>query len=113
MYRQIFGVIGGYNAASKTTPQSTIDFKKIEGELSPDMKLEDLLAIYDQEKLKYLSSFVGQKVKVNVVLADRVSNKLIFFGRPKEKDESIERKKNLMAKLSVGDVVKCCIKKIT
>nr|GFB58532.1 nucleic acid-binding, OB-fold-like protein [Tanacetum cinerariifolium] len=33
---------------------------KIEGELSADMKLEDLLAIYDQEKYKYLSSFVGQ-----------------------------------------------------
>lgn len=81
-----------------------------------------------------------QKVKVNVVLADRESNKLIFSGKPKEKDESIARKKNLMvrffslfifpwhynilklltsyfllvqAKLSVGDIVKCCIKKIT
>lgn len=113
MYRQSLGVIGGYNATSQSTPKSTIDPKKIEGEISPDMKLEDLLAIYDQEKLKYLSSFVGQKVKVNVVLADRESNKLIFSGRPKEKDESIERKKNLMAKLSVGDIVKCCIKKIT
>ncbi|KAK1408291.1 hypothetical protein QVD17_39941 [Tagetes erecta] len=113
MYRQSLGVIGGYDATSKSTPKSTVDTKKIEGELSPDMKLEDLLAIYDHEKLKYLSSFVGQKVKVNVVLADRDTNKLIFSGRPKEKDETIERKKNLMAKLSVGDVVKCCIKKIT
>ncbi|XP_071697585.1 uncharacterized protein [Rutidosis leptorrhynchoides] len=113
MYRQSLGVIGGYNATSKSTTKSTADLKKIEGEISPDMKLEDLLAIYDQEKLKYLSSFVGQKVKVNVVLADKESNKLIFSGRPKEKDESVERKKNLMAKLSVGDVVKCCIKKIT
>lgn len=113
MYRQSLGVIGGYDATSKSTPKSTVDPKKIEGEISPDMKLEDLLAIYDQEKLKYLSSFVGQKVKVNVVLADRDTNKLIFSGKPKEKDESIERKKNLMARLSVGDVVKCCIKKIT
>ncbi|KAC9177477.1 hypothetical protein E3N88_46237 [Mikania micrantha] len=113
MYRQSLGVIGGYDATSKSTPKSTVDPKKIEGEISPDMKLEDLLAIYDQEKLKYLSSFVGQKVKVNVIMADRDTNKLIFSGKPKEKDETIERKKNLMAKLSVGDVVKCCIKKIT
>ncbi|KAI7737207.1 hypothetical protein M8C21_012307 [Ambrosia artemisiifolia] len=113
MYRQGLGVIGGYDATSKSTPKSTVDPKKIDGELSPDMKLEDLLAIYDQEKLKYLSSFVGQKVKVNVVVADKETNKLIFSGKPKEKDETIERKKNLMAKLNVGDVVKCCIKKIT
>ncbi|XP_076914941.1 uncharacterized protein LOC143574119 [Bidens hawaiensis] len=113
MYRQSLGVIGGYDAKSKSTLESTVDIKKFEGEISPDMKLEELLAIYDQEKLKYLSSFVGQKVKVNMVLADRDTNKLIFSGKPKEKDESIERKKNLMAKLNVGDVVKCCIKKIT
>ncbi|XP_076947431.1 uncharacterized protein LOC143619366 isoform X2 [Bidens hawaiensis] len=113
LYRQSLGVVGGYDATSKSTPESTVDIKKFEGEISPDMKLEDLLAIYDHEKLKYLSSFVGQKVKVNVVLADRETNKLIFSGKPKEKDESIERKKSLMAKLNVGDVVKCCIKKIT
>ncbi|GJU67610.1 nucleic acid-binding, OB-fold-like protein [Tanacetum coccineum] len=122
MYRQSLGVIGGYDATRKSTPKSTIDPTKIEGELSADMKLEDLLAIYDHEKYKYLSSFVGQflaavakteKVKVNVVLADRESNKLIFSGKPKEKDDAVARKKNLMAKLSVGDVVKCCIKKIT
>lgn len=40
-------------------PISTIDPKKMEGEISLDIKLEDLLAIYDQEKLKYLSSFVS------------------------------------------------------
>ncbi|PWA64476.1 nucleic acid-binding, OB-fold-like protein [Artemisia annua] len=100
---QNLGVIGGYDATRKSTLQSTIDPTKIEGELSADMKLEDLIAIYDQEKLKYLSSFVGQKVKVNMVLADRESNKLIFYGKPKVKDESIARKKNLMAELSVGD----------
>ncbi|KVH90111.1 Nucleic acid-binding, OB-fold [Cynara cardunculus var. scolymus] len=113
VYRQSLGVIGGYNATSKTTPNPSVDPKKIEGEISADMKLEDLLAIYDHEKLKYLSSFVGQKIKVNVVLADRELNKLIFSAKPKEKEESVERKRSLMAKLSVGDVVKCCIKKIT
>ncbi|KAJ9555246.1 hypothetical protein OSB04_009860, partial [Centaurea solstitialis] len=113
VYRQNLGVIG-YDPTSKTIPNPTVDPKKIEGEmLSADMKLEDLLAIYDHEKLKYLSSFVGQKIKVNVILADREAKKLIFSAKPKEKEESVERKRNLMAKLSVGDVVKCCIKKIT
>lgn len=49
-------------------------------------------------KTKIKIIFSLQKVKVNVVLADRESNKLIFSGRPKEKDESIERKKNLMVR---------------
>lgn len=60
MFRKNLGVIGGYDATNNALPISTIDPKKMEGEISPDMKLEDLLAIYDQEKLKYLSSFVGQ-----------------------------------------------------
>lgn len=33
--------------------------------------------------------------------------------RPKEKEEIVEKKRSLMAKLSIGDVVKCRIKKIT
>lgn len=33
---------------------------KTDGAITSDMKLEDLLMIYDQEKLKFLSSFVGQ-----------------------------------------------------
>ncbi|KVH95402.1 hypothetical protein Ccrd_002509, partial [Cynara cardunculus var. scolymus] len=75
-YRKNLGIIGSYDAKSKTTsPNPTVDREKIEEELSPNMKLEDLLAIYDQEKLQYLSTFVGQ---------------------PKEKEESIERKRSLM-----------------
>ncbi|CAH1436306.1 unnamed protein product [Lactuca virosa] len=54
------------------------------------MKLEDLLTIYDQEK----------KIKVNVILADRESRKLVFFVKPKEKEEPIQRKRNLMANKS-------------
>ncbi|KAE8657330.1 putative Pollen-specific protein SF3 [Hibiscus syriacus] len=87
--------------------------QQFEGKYSPDMKLEDLLRIYDQEKLKFLSSFVGQRVKVNVLMGDRKFRKLIVSLRPKEKEELIEKKRNVMAKLRVGDVVKCCIKKIT
>ncbi|KAK9277385.1 hypothetical protein L1049_006928 [Liquidambar formosana] len=117
IYRQNLGIIGSYDVANKTTSlDSSMDpeiDQKLGGEISPDMKLEDLLRIYDQEKIKFLSSFVGQRIKVNVVLADRKSRKLIFSVRPKEKEEFIEKKRSLMAKLSVGDVVKCCIKKIT
>ncbi|CAI9261586.1 unnamed protein product [Lactuca saligna] len=113
-YRKSLGVIGNYDDTDKTeTLDETIDSEKIEGEISPDMKLEDLLTIYDQEKLEYLSTFVGQKIKVNVILADRESRKLIFSVKPKEKEESIQRKRNLMAKLNVGDIVTCCIKKIS
>lgn len=54
-----------------------------------------------------------QKIKVNVVMANRNSRKLIFSMRPRENEEEVEKKRNLMAKLRVGDVVKCCIKKIT
>ncbi|KAL8525633.1 hypothetical protein ACS0TY_015029 [Phlomoides rotata] len=57
------------------------------------MKLEDLLMIYDQEKLKFLSSFVGQRVRVGVVLADRNSRKLIVSIKPKEKEEMVEKKR--------------------
>lgn len=54
-----------------------------------------------------------QKIKVNVVMANRNSRKLIFSMRPRENEEEVEKKRSLMAKLCVGDVVKCCIKKIT
>ncbi|KAB2632687.1 hypothetical protein D8674_028934 [Pyrus ussuriensis x Pyrus communis] len=97
LYRRNLGIIGSYDMEV----------------VSPDMKLEDLLTIYDQEKIKFLSSFVGQKIRVQVVLANRKFGKLVFSVRPKEKEESVERKRSLMAKLQVGDVVKCCIKKIT
>nr|KJB52066.1 hypothetical protein B456_008G245200 [Gossypium raimondii] len=116
-YKQNLGVIGSSDAMSKNSSlDSTSDSEnnqQFEGKFSPDMKLEDLLRIYDQEKLKFLTSFVGQRVKVNVLMADRKFRKLIVSLRPKEKEELIEKKRNVMAKLRVGDVIKCCIKKIT
>ncbi|XP_027085238.1 uncharacterized protein [Coffea arabica] len=115
-YKQHLGVIGSFETASVTpSSESQLDIDiddKLYSEISPDTKLEDLLRIYDQQKSKFLSSFVGQ-IKVTVVLADRKSRRLIFSTKPKEKEELIEKKRNLMARLSVGDVVKCCIKKIT
>lgn len=105
-YRKSLGVIGNFDSTS-------VDPENFEGDMLPHMKLEDHLALYDQEKLEYLSTFVGQKIKVNVIMADRDSRKLIFSVKPKEQEESIQRKRNLMAKLKVGDVVTCCIKKIS
>ncbi|EOY24676.1 Nucleic acid-binding, OB-fold-like protein, putative isoform 1 [Theobroma cacao] len=116
-YKQNLGVIGSSDIMSKNSSLvSNSDMEnnqQFEGKLSPDMNLEDLLKIYDQEKLKFLSSFVGQRVKVNVLMADRKFRKLIVSLRPKAKEELVEKKRNVMAKLRVGDVVKCCIKKIT
>ncbi|KAL1559817.1 hypothetical protein AAHA92_10116 [Salvia divinorum] len=117
LYRQNLGIIGKYEASSvmdtpKSVKSSEIGSKTDEA-LTKDMKLEDLLMLYDQEKLKFLSSFVGQRIYVGVVLADRNSRRLIFSIKPKEKEELVEKKRELMARLSVGDIVKCCIKKIT
>lgn len=117
MYRQSLAIIGNRDMQNKTsTPDSSVDLEsnqEIEGEISPEMKLHDLLRIYDQEKLKFLLSFVGQKINVNVVMADRKFRKLIVSVRPKEREELVEKKRSLMAKLRIGDIVKCCIKKIT
>ncbi|KAJ7952343.1 30S ribosomal protein S1 [Quillaja saponaria] len=117
IYKKNLSIIASYDAENKNPPLSSplnveID-SKVEEVVSPDMKLEDLLRIYEQDKLKFLSSFIGQKIKVNVVLVERKSRKLIFSMRPKEKEELVEKKRSLMAKLQVGDVVKCCVKKIT
>lgn len=63
IYKQNLGTIGSSDGGSQTSastrPDPEIDVKN-EGELTPDMKLEDLLQIYDLEKIKFLSSFVGQ-----------------------------------------------------
>ncbi|OWM72016.1 uncharacterized protein LOC116188165 [Punica granatum] len=117
-YKQNLGVIGRHEVAEKSNSDNgdqdpLLRDENIRGEILPNMQLEDLLRIYDQEKLKFLSSFVGQKVKVNVLVADRKFRKLIFSMRPKEKEELVEKKRSVMANLRVGDVVKCCIKKIT
>ena len=64
MYRQNLGIIGSYDVANKnSSPDLSLDPEvdlTFGGEISADMKLEDLLRVYDQEKMKFLSSFVGQ-----------------------------------------------------
>ncbi|XP_068645489.1 uncharacterized protein [Aristolochia californica] len=116
LYKQSLGILGSNEVQTKNLPPDAnslleID-QNVEGKKTPDT-VEDLLEEYDKEKTKFLSSFVGQKIKVNVVLADRNTSKLMLSVRPREKEELVEKKRSLMAKLNVGDVVKCRIKKIT
>lgn len=65
LYRQNLGVIGGQDVTSKApSPDSSLVDSEVgnaaNGEVSSDMKLEDLLMVYDREKQKFLSSYVGQ-----------------------------------------------------
>nr|KYP65602.1 30S ribosomal protein S1 [Cajanus cajan] len=115
-YKQNSGTITSFDAENKNFSPDSPSYRetdgKVEDKVSPDMKLEDLLRIYDQEKIKFLSSFIGQKIKANVLVADRKIRKLIFSLRPKEKEELVEKKRNLMSRLQVGDIVKCRVQKI-
>ncbi|XXG88028.1 hypothetical protein AAC387_Pa12g0300 [Persea americana] len=117
LFKQDLCILGNYEIQNKNLPldsnPSQDSDQNIGSNTAPDLKVEDLLEEYDEEKTKFLSSFVGQRIKVSVVLADRNSRRLLFSGRPKEKEELVERKRYLMARLSIGDVVKCTIKKIT
>jgi len=64
MYRQNLATVTNYDAEnsnfSADSPSHMENDGKLEDKISPDMKLEDLLKIYDQEKIKFLSSFIGQ-----------------------------------------------------
>uniref|UniRef100_A0ACD5Z8B6 Uncharacterized protein n=1 Tax=Avena sativa TaxID=4498 RepID=A0ACD5Z8B6_AVESA len=82
-----------------------------QGTLQSRLKFEELLRTYDEEKSKFLSSFIGQRLRVSVVLADRSSKRLFFSMRPKESDDLIQKRKSLMARLNVGDIVTCTIKR--
>ncbi|CAK8579160.1 unnamed protein product [Lathyrus sativus] len=101
------------NNLSSDSPSHMENDSKLEDKISPDMKLEDLLRIYGQEKINFLSSFVGKKTKAYVLLADRKLKKLIFSLKPKEKEALTEKRRELVARLQVGDIVKCRIQKIT
>lgn len=117
LYKQNLSILGSHEIQNKNVVSDTNlnqeTNQQVEENPAVAMKFEDLLEAYDQEKMKFLSSFVGQRIKVSVVLADRNSRRLKFSGRPREKEELVEKKRSLMSRLSIGDVVKCCIKKIT
>lgn len=63
MYKQNLSIIGSSEVATKAATISSLDVSlehNVDEEISSSNKIEDLLMIYDQEKLKFLSSFVGQ-----------------------------------------------------
>ncbi|KAK1315348.1 hypothetical protein QJS10_CPA06g00349 [Acorus calamus] len=115
LYKQNLSIVGSNEAPNEILAKSTqiLDIDQKEKNIASNVKVEYLLEEYDQEKAKFLSSFVGQKIRVNVTLADRNSRRLMFSGRRKVNEELVERKRKLMSRLSIGDVVKCCITKIT
>ncbi|KAG1361282.1 hypothetical protein COCNU_09G007450 [Cocos nucifera] len=116
LYRQHLSILGTNSVNVKNPGLESGRSQEISQKdevLPPNMKFESLLEAYDQEKTKFLSSFIGQRIRLSVILVDRNSRKIMFSGKPKEKEELVEKKRSLMARLSIGDVVKCRIKKIT
>ncbi|KAJ1277523.1 hypothetical protein BS78_04G010900 [Paspalum vaginatum] len=115
LYRQNLGLEDGFEGHDRNVEPESSSVLKIAEEdqesLPSKPKFEDLLRAYNQEKSKFLSSFIGQRLRVSVVLADRNSKRIFFSMRPKESEELIEKKKSLMARLIVGDIVQCTIKR--
>ncbi|CAN6242743.1 unnamed protein product [Urochloa humidicola] len=114
-YKQSLGLEDGYEVHDSNLEPESSSVSEVSGEdqgsLPSKPKFEDLLRAYNQEKSKFLSSFIGQRLRVSVVLADRNSKRIFFSMKPKESEELIQKKKNLMARLNVGDIVQCTIKR--
>ncbi|CAN6236871.1 unnamed protein product [Urochloa humidicola] len=114
-YKQSLGLEDGYEVHDSNIEPESSSVSEVAGEdqgsLPSKPKFEDLLRAYNQEKSKFLSSFIGQRLRVSVVLADRNSKRIFFSMKPKESEELIQKKKNLMARLNVGDIVQCTIKR--
>uniref|UniRef100_J3L8X8 S1 motif domain-containing protein n=2 Tax=Oryza brachyantha TaxID=4533 RepID=J3L8X8_ORYBR len=115
LYKQSMGIEESFEVNDKNMESvSSLDSElgaQDQGSLPSKEKFEDLLRTYNIEKSKFLSSFIGQRLRVSVVLADRKSKKIFFSMKPKESEELIQKKKSLMAKLNVGDIVECTIKR--
>ncbi|XP_062224326.1 uncharacterized protein LOC133922837 [Phragmites australis] len=115
LYKQNLGLEDGFEVhdGSKESESSSVTevAGQDQGSLPSKPKFEDLLRTYNLEKSKFLSSFIGQRLRVSVVLADRNSKRIFFSMKPKESEELIQKKKSLMARLNVGDIVQCTIKR--
>ncbi|XP_052142119.1 uncharacterized protein LOC127761828 [Oryza glaberrima] len=115
LFKQSVGIeesfeVNDRNIESVSSSDSELSVQD-QGSMPSKEKFEDLLRTYNTEKSKFLSSFIGQRLRVSVVLADRKSKKIFFSMKPKESEELIQKKKSLMAKLNVGDIVECTIKR--
>ncbi|KAL9249596.1 Small ribosomal subunit protein bS1-like protein [Drosera capensis] len=86
--------------------------KNSEVQITEDMGVEDVRRVYEQEKIQFVSSFIGQRIKVDVSVVDKNSGKLIFCTLRKEKEEKVEKRRDLMARLRTVDMVECRITSI-
>ncbi|GJM90006.1 hypothetical protein PR202_ga06242 [Eleusine coracana subsp. coracana] len=115
LYKQNLGLEDSFDVSDRSVESESSSLAESSGqdqEFVPSKpKFEDLLQTYNLEKSKFLSSFIGQRLRVSVVLADRDSKKIFFSMKPRESEELVEKKKSLMARLSVGDIVECTIKR--
>ncbi|KAL6848379.1 hypothetical protein ACP4OV_021673 [Aristida adscensionis] len=115
LYKQNLGLEDGFEVHDRSIESESSSVSEIADQdqesLPSKPTFEDLLRTYNLEKSKFLSSFIGQRLRVSVVLADRNSKKIFFSMRPKESEELIQKKKILMARLNVGDIVQCTIKR--
>ncbi|CAM0947898.1 unnamed protein product [Alopecurus aequalis] len=115
LYKQSMSMEEGSEVSDRSTEPESSSVSEVahqdQGTLQSRLKFEELLRTYDEEKSKFLSSFISQRLRVSVVLADRNSKRLFFSMRPKESDELIQKRKSLMARLNVGDIVTCHIKR--
>ncbi|XP_047080707.1 uncharacterized protein LOC124691474 [Lolium rigidum] len=115
LYKQSMSMEEGSEVNDRSIEEESSSVSEVahqdQGTLQSRLKFEELLRTYDEEKSKFLSSFIGQRLRVSVVLADRNSKRLFFSMRPKESDELIQKRKSLMARLNVGDIVTCTIKR--
>ncbi|KAM0880244.1 hypothetical protein ACQ4PT_033704 [Festuca glaucescens] len=115
LYKQSMSMEEGSEVNDRSIEEESSSVSEVahqdQGTLQSRLKFEELLRTYDEEKSKFLSSFIGQRLRVSVVLADRNSKRLFFSMRPKESDELIQKRRSLMARLNVGDIVTCTIKR--
>ncbi|KAF0934371.1 hypothetical protein E2562_025000 [Oryza meyeriana var. granulata] len=115
LYKQSVGIEESFEVNDRNTESVSSSDSELaaqdQGSLPSKEKFEDLLRTYNIEKSKFLSSFIGQRLRVSVVLADRKSKKIFFSMKPKESEELIQKKKSLMTRLNVGDIVGCTIKR--
>ncbi|GAB2273953.1 hypothetical protein Dimus_008725 [Dionaea muscipula] len=116
-FGQKLGTIESYQAPSANTSLESLWYLKTSKypkvQVTKDMEVDDLFRVYEREKTLFWSPFVGQRINVKVSFVDKNSRKLIFSMIRKEKQQTVKKKRDLMARLSVGDVVKCHIKDIT
>ncbi|KAM0907915.1 hypothetical protein ACQ4PT_015793 [Festuca glaucescens] len=100
LYKQSMSMEEGSEVNDRSIEEESSSVSEVDhqdqGTLQSRLKFEELLRTYDEEKSKFLSSFIGQRLRVSVVLADRNSKRLFFSMRPKESDELIQKRKSLM-----------------